>query len=55
MKIALWLGMCGLCAATGHAILGVIGFVLLLGCCTASPGTAHTHARKLAGRISGRE
>ncbi|MFE0026647.1 hypothetical protein [Amycolatopsis sp. NPDC059021] len=31
MKIALWIGLCGLCLTAGHVILGGLGILLLLG------------------------
>ncbi|MDT8915314.1 hypothetical protein [Amycolatopsis sp. PS_44_ISF1] len=32
MKIVLWTALCGLCALTGHLLLGVVAVCLLLAC-----------------------
>ncbi|MGW7535557.1 hypothetical protein [Amycolatopsis sp. NPDC054798] len=32
MKIVLWTALCGLCAVTGHVLLGVVAGFLLLAC-----------------------
>ncbi|MGW4487095.1 hypothetical protein ACWEOE_25020 [Amycolatopsis sp. NPDC004368] len=32
MKIVLWTALCGLCALTGHVLLGVVAGFLILAC-----------------------
>ncbi|GAA1970566.1 hypothetical protein GCM10009754_50580 [Amycolatopsis minnesotensis] len=45
MKIALWIALCGLCAAVGHVLLGAVAAALLLGCLPAR-GDSGTVARQ---------
>ncbi|MCG3753304.1 MULTISPECIES: hypothetical protein [Amycolatopsis] len=37
MKIVLWTALCGLCAVTGHVLLGVVAGFLLLACVPRRP------------------
>ncbi|WP_156096713.1 hypothetical protein [Amycolatopsis jejuensis] len=37
MKIVLWTALCGLCAVTGHVLLGVVAGFLLMACVPLRP------------------
>jgi hypothetical protein len=32
MKIVLWSALCGLCILAGHVMVGMVAFLLLMGC-----------------------